>query len=70
MQAKNITAGECQTLAFHTRNTLRKLREDDSKGFELFWKQVTDGADQLELEEAKLKRKHKMPKIFLVLAIH
>ena len=49
-------------LAFHTRNTLRKLREDDSKGFELFWKQVTDGADQLELEEAKLKRKRKMPK--------
>ena len=49
-------------MAFHTRNTLRKLREDDSKGFELFWKQVTDGADQLELEEAKLKRKRKMPK--------
>jgi len=44
MQAKNITAGECQTLAFHTRNTLKKLREDDSQGFDLFWKQVTDGA--------------------------
>ena len=44
MQAKHITTGECQTLAFHTRNTLKKLREDDSQGFDLFWKQVTDGA--------------------------
>ena len=62
IQKPTLSAGDCQSLAKLSLNTMQKLRNDES--FDLLWSNVNSKADELEIGPPELPRKRKRPARF------
>ena len=60
LQNPQLSSAEGHEIAMLTVRTLQSIRSDSS--FELFWLKVEQRRENLEVEEARLRRKRKIPK--------
>ena len=59
LQHKNMSAVEDERVAAMVKQTLQKLRSDDS--FKCFWELVTMNAKKLDISDPALPRRRKQP---------